>query len=348
MNEPMKCNTQKRDYFFIAVVLVVCFSYLIHLTGEVISIGDYLERLYLSRFIETQYEVVNQVWIGVVLSILFVGFLHKIPDEAIVKLFGKGNSFDGMFRAAFAGLFLDLCSHGILMVAMKLYKKGVSLGQVMCFLIASPWNSMSITIILASLIGIKWTIVFIILSLLLAIISGLIFDRLTNRSILPANPNSSNNKSSVSLLELSKNMFVKDKLTLQSFYQIIIHGLRSSKIVIKWLCVGIVISGLLNMFMTDAHIGKYFAPTLLGLGITLGISTILEVCSEGLAPVAGEIFNKAKAVGNTFAFLMAGVATDYTEIMIVKETTKSWKTALFIPLVLVPQVIVLAIILNNI
>lgn len=344
----MECGAKKRDCFFILIVSVVCLSYVTHLIGISMDLGVYLENSYLNRFIKTQYEVVNQVWIGVILSILFVGMLHKIPDEAIVKLFGKGRSFDGMFRAAFAGLFLDLCSHGILMVAMKLYDKGVSLGQVICFLIASPWNSMSITIILASLIGIKWTIVFIVLSLILAIVSGLIFDKLTEQKVLTPNPNKPERTNSVSLLDLSKNMFVKNKLTFQSFYQIVIHGISSSKIVIKWLCVGIIISGLLNMFMTEAHIGKFFAPTLLGLGITLGLSTILEVCSEGLAPVAGEIFNKAKAVGNTFAFLMAGVATDYTEIMIVKETTRSWKTALFIPLVLVPQVVVLAIILNNI
>lgn len=343
-----KCSAKKKDYFFLIVVLIVCFSYVMHVAVTTIDLNFYVENSYLNRFFKTQYEVVNQVWIGIILSILFVGLLHKIPDAAIVKLFGKGQSFNGMCRAAFAGLFLDLCSHGILIVAMKLYNKGVSLGQVICFLIASPWNSMSMTIILASLIGVKWTVVFIILSLILAIISGIIFDKLTRHKILNSNPNKSETINSVSLLDLSKNMFVKDKIKLQSLYQIVIHGLKSSKIVIKWLCVGIVITGILNMLMTQAHIGKYFAPTLLGLGITLGLSTILEVCSEGLAPVAGEIFNKANAIGNTFAFLMSGVATDYTEVMVVRETTRSWKTALFIPLVLVPQVIIVAIILNNI
>ncbi|MCB1197930.1 MAG: hypothetical protein KDK51_06115 [Deltaproteobacteria bacterium] len=56
---------------------------------------------------------------------------------------------------------------------------------------------------------------------------------------------------------------------------------------------------------------------------------------------------RAKALGNGFTFLMAGVSTDYTEIMSIKETTTSWKIAFFLPLVTLPQVLVIAYILNS-
>jgi len=91
----------------------------------------------------------------------------------------------------------------------------------------------------------------------------------------------------------------------------------------------------------------FFGPTLGGLGLTLVAATILEVCSEGSAPIAADILNRAAAPGNAFAFLMAGVSTDYTEIMALKECTKSWKIPLFLPLITVPQVVVLAWIANQ-
>jgi len=56
---------------------------------------------------------------------------------------------------------------------------------------------------------------------------------------------------------------------------------------------------------------------------------------------------RAGAVGNSFTFLMAGVATDYTEIMVLREATKSWKIALFLPLLTVPQVLVIGYIMNQ-
>ena len=43
---------------------------------------------------------------------------------------------------------------------------------------------------------------------------------------------------------------------------------------------------------------------------------------------------------------MAGAATDYTEIMVLKETTKRWKSALILPALTVPQVLLLGWIMN--
>lgn len=45
-------------------------------------------------------------------------------------------------------------------------------------------------------------------------------------------------------------------------------------------------------------------------------------------------------------FLMSGVATDYTGIAILKDTTKSWKIALFLAPITVPKVIIIAALLK--
>ena len=83
-----------------------------------------------------------------------------------------------------------------------------------------------------------------------------------------------------------------------------------------------------------------------GLFLTLLAATLIEVCSEGSTPIAADLFNRAGAPGNAFTFLMAGAATDYTEIMAVKDTTRSWKIALFLPLVTVPQVLFIGWLMN--
>ena len=86
-------------------------------------------------------------------------------------------------------------------------------------------------------------------------------------------------------------------------------------------------------------------PTILGMGITLGVATILEVCSEGMAPLAFEIFRQTGTLGNSFVFLMAGVVTDYTEIGLLWHNVGK-KTATWLPIVTVPQVIVFALVAN--
>ena len=77
---------------------------------------------------------------------------------------------------------------------------------------------------------------------------------------------------------------------------------------------------------------------MLGLFVTLGFATVIEVCSEGSAPMAFEIFRQTGALGNSFVFLMAGVATDYTEIGLPGQ--RRARTAIREPIVTVPQVVV--------
>jgi hypothetical protein len=44
---------------------------------------------------------------------------------------------------------------------------------------------------------------------------------------------------------------------------------------------------------------------------------------------------------------MAGAATDYTEIMSLKETTGRWSKALLLPAVTVPQILVIGYLVNT-
>ena len=45
--------------------------------------------------------------------------------------------------------------------------------------------------------------------------------------------------------------------------------------------------------------------------------------------------------------MMAGAATDYTEIMALREVTKSWVQTLMLPIITVPQIVVIAVVLNK-
>lgn len=301
---------------------------------------------YVSEFSHSVFELINKMWWGVLLGILFVGILDKIPRDFVMSALGTKRGLRGLLRATCAGVLFDLCSHGILLIAMKLYERGASLGQTMAFLIASPWNSFSLTFILVTLIGLKWTLLFILLSFVVAIISGLIFERLEDKNILPKNPNKTDLPENFKFWQEAKKQFSLSKITPSLLFAMLVAGLKSSRMILRWILFGVLLASLIRTFVPVEHFQAWFAPTLAGLGLTLLVATIVEVCSEGSAPIASDIMTRAGAAGNTFAFLMAGVSTDYTEIMSLKETTKSWKIALFLPLVTLPQIIILSIILN--
>ena len=297
-------------------------------------------------FSHSVHEFVNMTWWGVLLGIFFLALMSGIPREFVMSVLGNNKGANGIARAMAAGVLLDLCNHGILMIGTKLYQRGASIGQVMAFLIASPWNSISLTFILIAMIGLKWTLAFLILSCVVAFISGLIFDALVKRGSLPANPNAFDMPDDFKFWPEAKKQLSGVRWTPALFKDLAVDGIKESTIVVRWLLFGIVIASLLRVFFDPATFAEYFGPTLLGMVATVTFATILEVCSEGSSPIAADLVTRAAAPGNAFTFLMAGVSTDYTEIMVVKDTTKSWKIALFLPLVTLPQIVALGYLLN--
>jgi uncharacterized membrane protein YraQ (UPF0718 family) len=263
-----------------------------------------------------------------------------------MSVLGNNKGAKGILRAIGAGILLDLCNHGILMIATKIYQRGASVGQVMAFLIASPWNSISLTFILIAMIGLKLTLLFIVLSAVIAFITGIIFDALVGRGILPKNSNAFDMPEGFDFIPEAKKQLKSVQWNGLLLKDMLISGIKDSGMVVRWLLFGIVLASALRVFLDPATFAEYFGPTFLGMLATVLFATVLEVCSEGSSPIAADLATRAQAPGNAFAFLMAGVSTDYTEIMVMKDATKSWKIALFLPLITLPQIILLGILLN--
>ncbi len=330
-------SAKKRDWLLIGSSTIIALSYLQHL---------FLPSLQL-HFSHSVFEIMNIMAPGIALGLVFVGILSFIPRAVVISAVGSPTSIKGIFKATAAGLLLDLCSHGILMVGMKLYERGASLAQVMAFLIASPWNSISLTFILFTLVGFKLTMAFIIFSGIIAIVTGLIVRILLLKKILPQNENQTELPKDYKVWDNLKKSF-EGKFSTPSFYkELIINGFRDGQMVLRWIFFGAVLTAAVRLFATPEVLQEYVGPTMAGMSITLFVATVLEVCSEGSTPLAADLVTRAKAPGNAFAFLMTGVSTDYTEIMSLKETTKSWMCTLILPILTIPQIVALGYLLNN-
>lgn len=341
------CDTEsstkkKIDWLFWSTLVLVVVGYMTHLVLVNTSIVTTTSIQTLSESIAS---LMNSMWLGLAIGIFFVGLLGRVPREFVTSTLGKGGTVNGIVRSTFAGVFLDLCSHGILLVAMRLYQRGASLGQVMAFLIASPWNSLSLTVILIALIGLEWTLLFIVCSMAIGIVSGLVFDALVKVNKLPANPNTIDVQD-FAFWAQAKQGIASTKFTINWWISMLWEGIRDAKMLVRWLLLGVLLAAAIRTFVPLDSFQTYFGATLAGLGLTLVAATILEICSEGSTPIAADLVTRAQAPGNGFAFLMTGVSTDYTEIISLRETTKSWKIALFLPLVTVPQVVIISYLMN--
>lgn len=334
-------NIDKPDWLLRICAVLFVVLYLAHLLmGEAMPAGW---PMLLSHSV---FELANTIWWGVAIGVVMIAVLGRVPREFVMSVLGTRRGIGGIWRATFAGVLLDLCSHGILMVGAKLYERGASAGQVMAFLVASPWNSFSLTLILIALVGLPWTLGFIVLSMVIAFITGWLFDYCVGRGVLPQNPQQIDLPAGFKFWPEARKRFAETEFSMHYIQRAMVDGLVESKMVLRWILFGVLLASLVRAFVAPELFTTYFGPTLMGLGVTLVVATILEVCSEGSTPIAADILNRAGAPGNSFAFLMGGVATDYTEIMVLKDATRSLKIALFLPLITVPQVLLLGWLIN--
>ncbi|MDJ0879048.1 MAG: permease [Halieaceae bacterium] len=333
-------HTNRRDWFLVVVAAGVASLYL---AGLAIPHGSAWYAMLSHGVI----ELFNKMWWGLAIGVVFVGLLARIPRDLVMSVLGHRDGFTSLLRATLAGVFLDLCSHGILAVGMKLYERGASTGQVMAFLLASPWNSFSLTLILFGLIGVGWTLLFILLSLVIGLISGLVFDALVRGGTLPDNPHREKLNPDARFADLWQEFRGGWDFSLGGTGRLLADGFNGAKIVIRWGLFGILLAAAIRAAVPPEQFAAWFGATVSGLWLTLLAATVVEVCSEGTTPVAADLMNRAGAPGNGFTFLMAGVSTDYTEIMSIRDTTASWKVALFLPLVTLPQVLAIGFVLNQ-
>lgn len=332
----------RRDWLLRICGSIIFFSYLAFLFREKMVFFPFVRM----EFFQSIYDLMNLMVGGIILGFFSVGLLSFVPREVVISIVGRPDSKRGILRAAFAGILLDLCNHGVLMVGMKLYERGASLAQVLAFLIASPWNSLSLTFILVSLVGIPLTVSFIFFSFLIAISTGFLIRVLVLSKKLPKNPHE---------VEIPKDFQVSKSLSQafrkawrgRFFLNLLQNGYSEGRMVLRWIFFGMVLTAVIRLFVSGVHFEEYLGPTLAGMGLTLVVATVLEVCSEATAPLAADFVTRAKAPGNAFAFLMTGVSTDYTELMALKSTTRSWRVALMLPLLTVPQIILVGWMLNN-
>ena len=306
---------------------------------------------FLNPFFHAFIDYLRLIWLAIIIGFLIGGIIdYFIPREYIKKYLSLHNKKTILYSILF-GFLMSACSHGILAISIELYKKGASTSSVIAFLLSSPWANLPITILLFSFFGLK-ALLIIISALIIALITGLIFQVLEQKNLVESNSSNINDKSDLkdfSILKDVRKRWESYEFSFKNNIKSLKGTLKGSwsltKMVMWWLIIGMLLASFARAYIPNYIFVEYMGPSVLGLLITLFFATIIEVCSEGSSPLAFEIFNQTGAFGNSFTFLMAGVATDYTEIGLIWHNIGR-KTALWLPIITVPQILILGFIFN--
>jgi uncharacterized membrane protein YraQ (UPF0718 family) len=325
--------------------------YIISLIIVILLILGYFIRL-LNPFFYAFLDYLALIWWAILIGFLIGGIIDQfIPREYIEKYLSRHRKRTILYSIIF-GFLMSACSHGILAIAIELYKKGANTSSVVAFLLASPWANLPITVLLFGFFGYKAAFI-VVSALIIATVTGLIYQVLERKDMVECAHCKLGEDRPVltdfSIIKDIKRRWKNYKFTSKNIKEGILGTLMGSwsltKMVMWWLLIGMVMASFARAFIPGHLFMEYMGPTLLGLLVTLIFATIIEVCSEGSSPLAFEIYNQSGAFGNSFVFLLSGVATDATEIGLIWSNIGK-KAALWLPIITVPQVLILGYLFN--
>ncbi|WED21944.1 permease [Vibrio sp. JC009] len=272
-------------------------------------------------------EDTTKIFALLLVMIYIIAVIRASLDVERVRdyLAGKHRLF-GYFMGATFGSITPFCSCSSIPVFLGFTSAGIPLGITMAFLITSPLINEVAVLLLVSLLGWKFTAMYIVIGICVGIIGGMFLDAIKAERWLQSFAadalkrgieNQENNP-----LEIEE----REPLTLKERHQFAKD--ETSEIfgrVWKWVFIGVGLGAALHGFVPDgwieSHLGDrqwWSVPAAVFLGIPLYSN------ATGVIPVMESLLVNGLPIGTTLAFCMSTVAASFPEFILLKQVMQ-WR-----------------------
>ncbi|WP_198783298.1 permease [Shewanella putrefaciens] len=240
-------------------------------------------------------------------------------------LAGK-NRFIGYFMGSGFGAVTPFCSCSSIPVFLGFTSAGIPVGITMAFLITSPLINEVAVLLLVSLLGWKFTVIYVLVGMSVGILAGAFLDTIRAERWLQsfaakaleqgqaqASQDNSEGMTSTSMTLTERHKFAKGE-TLEIFGR-----------VWKWVIIGVGLGAALHGFVPDgwieAHLGDgqwWSVPAAVLIGIPLYSN------ATGVIPIMESLITNGLPIGTTLAFCMSTVAASFPEFILLKQVMQ-WR-----------------------
>ncbi len=288
------------------------------------------------EYLEELLMTLNEMSPYLLLGFLISGLLHIYVPKSLYARFLHRKGFGSVFGAAFLGVPLPLCSCGVIPTAVSLKKEGASDGATVAFLVGTPQTGIDSILATYSLLGLPFAIIRPIASFLVAIFSGVAVDKFgapAKRSIdytkLKFNPKggSEPHGESCGCGCSHSTEEVKEKSIMAALRYGYIEMMQDFG---KWLVIGLLVAAAITAFVPDHLFSTFKEHYMLNILLILLLSTPMYICATGSIPVALSLIMKGLSPGAAFVLLMAGPATNFASLIILKREIGMRKTLVYL------------------
>ena len=279
----------------------------------------------LIKFIKETIQLFLEMSPYLLLGFFFTGLLHIFVSEKYIRKHFSSNGFSSIFKAAFFGVPLPVCSCGVIPIAESIRKDGASKSSTMAFLVSTPSSGVDSIFATYALLGPLYAIIRPIASFISGIIIGIVVYFAGEKK------DKHKDKSKIELESYSQKRTFRDGI--KYGFKVIPSDIA------KWLMIGVVVGGLISTLVPEDFGTSYLGTPVLNYLIILLVSIPIYVCATGSIPIALSLLAKGVLPGAALAFLIAGPSTNTVTISFVLK--KMGKKIVFLYIVTIMIVSVL-------
>lgn len=266
--------------------------------------------------------IYDTIKIGLLLIIInyFMAFTrYYFPMEKIRDILTKRRWFglDYLF-AALLGVVTPFCSCSSIPLFIGFVGAGIPLGVTFAFLISSPLVNESSLYLFPAMFGMKVTLIYNAVGIIIAMIGGLIIQKLGMEKYVK--PELLKFKSRKQVEQENGGSSLPLKELLKYFWD---DGMNITKTVFPYVVLGVSIGALIHGFVPASLVEKYLSNrSWWTVPIATLIGAPLYANSVSVVPVMEALVHKGVPLGTALAFMTAIVTVSIPETMILKKVMK--------------------------
>lgn len=274
-------------------------------------------------------NLINEMSPYLLLGFFFAGVMHAFIPSMMYNRYLGGKGFKSVLYGALLGIPLPLCSCGVIPTAMSLRKQGASRGATASFLIATPETGVDSIIATYSILGLPFAIIRPIAALCNAIMGGWLIDNFGDKEeVVSADTsakhccchNEHNHEECTCSCQHDKAQSHHNGI-LGKMLEALRYGfVEMMGDIGKWLVVGLVIAGLITVFVPEDFFALFRGNTQLSMLLVLCIAIPMYICATGSIPIAVALMMKGLTPGAALVLLMAGPACNMASILVINKT----------------------------
>ncbi|MCR1954768.1 efflux transporter SaoE [Clostridioides mangenotii] len=242
------------------------------------------------------------------ISFVLAGVLHNVVTPERFQEHLGNKKVSSLLKSTISGMFLPICSCGVIPIGISMYYSGAYLGPMLAFMTSTPIINPIAVILCFGLLGPQITIIYIIAGFTLPMLVGFLGNTFAKDELYVVSSGDDSEK--IDLEEERK-----------GFFENLIDGMKWSfselaLTISKYVVVGMIMAGFITTIFPSSIIQKYLGnPGMISMASITILACIMYVCAVGHIPFIAALVASGASPGVAITFLIAGAATNLPELI---------------------------------